>query len=562
MKGFASDNNAGVHPEIISAINEVNIDHTIGYGDDKYTKDAISLIKKNLGKNCEVFFVFNGTAANVLGISAVTNSYQAVICAETAHLYEDECGAPEKFSGCKLLPVKTNDGKLTVDLIKTQMKGIGFEHHVQPKVISISQSTELGTVYSFDEIKTITKFAHQNNLYLHMDGARIYNAAVCLNESLKKITNDAGVDILSLGGTKNGMMYGEAIIFFNKKLTENFQFIRKQGMQLGSKMRFIAAQFNALFANKLWYKNASHANEMAQLLANKIHDIPQVKITQKVESNAVFATVPPYYVSELQHKYFFYEWDENKSEVRWMASFDTTQEDVINFVKHIKDTIGVEEEKKCHICENTNLELFTDKKTNSNYFSCKNCGYIFIDPDKIPTIEKEKERYLKHNNAEENSGYVEMFEEFIEAGIEPHNRGIKTALDFGCGPTPVLQKILESKGIKTDIYDPFFFPEKIYANKKYDLITCTEVFEHLYNPMAIMELFAAHLKNNGIIAIMTMFHPNDKAKFLDWWYKRDETHISFFNHHTLEYMASRFGLKVVMCSRKNICIIEKPGSSS
>jgi len=562
MRGFASDNNAGVHPDILKAINKVNINHTIAYGDDKYTQNAINLIKKNLGNNCEVFFVFNGTAANVLGISSLTHSYHAVICPETAHLHEDECGAPEKFSGCKILTVKTIDGKLTVDLIKKQMKGIGFEHHAQPKIISISQSTELGTVYTINEIKAIAKYAHQNNMYLHMDGARIYNAAVYLNTSLKKIVNDTGVDILSLGGTKNGMMYGEAVVFFNKKFADNFQYIRKQGMQLGSKMRFISAQFEALFTNNLWKKNAAHANKMAQLLAQYISDIPQIKITQKVQSNALFATVPPYYISELQKKYFFYEWDEDASEIRWMTSFDTTEDDITSFIKHIKNTIGVEKEKKCHICENKNLELINDTKKKLNYYLCNNCGYIFIDPAKIPSIEKEKERYLKHNNAQENTGYVEMFENFIETGIEPHNHVIKTALDFGCGTTPVLQGILEKHGIKTDIYDPFFFPEKIYENKTYDLITCTEVFEHLYNPMAIMEMFTNHLNKNGLIAIMTMFHPNDKTEFLNWWYRRDVTHISFFSPHTMEYMASRFGLQILMCSKKNICIIQKPGNSA
>lgn len=557
MKGFASDNNAGIHPEVLKAIEKANTGHCVAYGDDPYTESAIKKIKKVFGENIEVYFVFNGTAANVVGISGLINSYHGIICSETSHMFNDECGAPEKFIGGMLLPVRTADGKLTVDLIKSRMKGIDFEHHIQPKIISITQSTELGTVYTIEEIKKIAQFAHQHNLYLHVDGARIYNAAVYLDVGLKEMTVDAGIDILSLGGTKNGLLLGEAIIFFNKTLAGQFKYIRKQSMQLASKMRFISVQFEALFTNNLWKKNAENANKMAKLLADEIKDIPQVKIIQKVQSNAIFASVPPYYISLLQEKYFFYVWDEENSIVRWMTAFDTTEEDVNNFIKHIKETIGYEEERKCKICDNTDLEIISDQKFNKNYYHCHRCGFISLDPSKIPSIEEERERYLLHDNAEENSGYAEMFEDFIKTGIESHHHEIKSALDFGCGPTPVLASILKKKGIETDIYDPFFFPEKVYENKKYDLITCTEVFEHLFNPMAIMEMFTQHLNKNGIIAIMTMFHPNDNKKFLDWWYRRDETHISFFNHHTFEYMASRFGLHILMAARKNICIIAK-----
>ena len=339
-RGFASDNNSGVHPEIINAIVNANMGHTIAYGDDIYTQRAKAKFYEYFGNDIDIYFLFIGTAANVLGLNAATRSWNSIICAETAHINEDECGAPEKFNGFKLLPVETHDGKLTVESIQKHMKGFDFEHHSQPKVISITQATELGTVYAVDEIKILADFAHTNNMYLHMDGARIANAAVTLNKSFKEFTKDAGVDILSFGGTKNGMMYGEAILFLNKQLGQEFKYVRKQGMQLASKMRFISAQFERYLSDNLWHKNAQHSNKMAQLLASKIEEIPQIKITQKVEANGVFAIVPAEIVPELQKEYFFYEWDEARSEVRWMASFDTTEEDILNFVELIKKLLS------------------------------------------------------------------------------------------------------------------------------------------------------------------------------------------------------------------------------
>jgi threonine aldolase len=336
-RGFASDNNAGVHPEILKSLQEVNSGHTIAYGDDQYTRKAIDLVKNSLGGNAEVFFVFIGTAANVLGLKAMTNSHHSIICPESAHINVDECGAPEKFTGCKLLPVETKDGKLSIENIQKHMHGFGFEHHAQPKVISITQSTELGTIYSIDEIKTLAAYAHKHNMFLHMDGARISNAAVSLNASFYEFTADAGVDVLSFGGTKNGMMYGEAIVFFNKELAENFKYIRKQGMQLASKMRYIAAQFNTFLSNDLWKKNAAHANKMARLLYSEVKDIPGIEITQKVESNGVFAIIPSEIIPILQKEYFFYIWDENKSEVRWMTSFDTSENDILQFSSRLKN---------------------------------------------------------------------------------------------------------------------------------------------------------------------------------------------------------------------------------
>lgn len=335
-RGFASDNNAGVHPAILEAMSAVNDGHAIAYGDDPVTMETTAKMKEIFGLESEVFFVFIGTAANVLGLSAVTQSHHAVICPETAHINVDECGAPEKFTGCKLLPVPVSDGKLTIEGIKMHMHGIGFEHHVQPRVISITQSTELGTLYSLEEIREITQYAHENNLLVHMDGARIANAAAAMDTGFYEMTGGAGVDLLSFGGTKNGMMYGEAVVFFDRQMAAHFKYQRKQGMQLASKMRYISAQFGAYLRNDLWKKNALHANLMARKLYEAVKDIPGVEITQKVESNAVFAIIPPEVIPKLQEEYFFYEWDEDRSEVRWMCSFDTTESDIQGFAAHLR----------------------------------------------------------------------------------------------------------------------------------------------------------------------------------------------------------------------------------
>lgn len=339
-RGFASDNNAGAHPDILDAINNANQGHTIAYGDDPYTERATQQIKELFGGDCKVFFVFIGTAANVLGLNAVTQPYNSIICAETAHIHVDECGAPEKFTGCKLLSVKTEDGKLAVEGITKHMHGFGFEHHSQPKVISLTQATEMGTVYSVSEIKEITDYAHSKGLLVHMDGARISNAAVSLNTEFAEFTRDAGIDVLSFGGTKNGMMYGEAVVFFNMDLASDFKYRRKQGMQLASKMRFISAQFSAFLSNDLWRKNAEHANRMAKLLEQEVAKIPGIVITQKVEANGVFAIIPAELIPILQKEYFFYTWNEDRSEVRWMTSFDTREEDIYGFVGLLKKRIA------------------------------------------------------------------------------------------------------------------------------------------------------------------------------------------------------------------------------
>ncbi|MFZ5941897.1 MAG: threonine aldolase family protein [Bacteroidota bacterium] len=330
-RGFASDNNAAVHPQIMEALNRANTGHAIAYGDDPITQRTIEKMKGIFGKESSVFFVYNGTAANVLGLSSVLQSYNAIITPETAHIHVDECGAAEKITGCKLLTVDTPDGKLTTDLIARHMHGFGFEHHVQPGIISLTQATELGTVYTIGEIREITSYAHKHGLFVHMDGARISNAAVALDTDLYGFTGGAGIDMLSFGGTKNGLMYGEAVVFFDAKLGGDFKYRRKQGMQLSSKMRYIAAQFEAFLENDLWYKNAKHANQMASVLYQKVSRIPGVKITRKPEANAVFAIIPPAVANELRKSYFFYDWDESISEVRWMCSWDTTEEDISAF---------------------------------------------------------------------------------------------------------------------------------------------------------------------------------------------------------------------------------------
>lgn len=336
QRGFASDNNSGVHPNVLRAINEVNQGHTIAYGDDPITLKAIERFKQIFGSDIEVYFVFIGSAANVLGLKALTQPHNAIICAETAHINVDECGAPERFTGCKLLTVPTTNGKLTIEGITKHMHGFGFQHHSQPKVISISQVSELGTVYTIDEIRTLSDFAHSHNMLLHMDGARLANAAVSLGIGFREFTRDAGVDVLSFGGTKNGMMYGEAIVFFNRQLAHDFMYTRKQGLQLASKMRYISAQFLAYLEDGQWDSTARHANAMAQLLAKRVSQINGVTITQPVHANAVFAIIPKEIIQPIQNEYFFYVWDEHRSEVRWMTSWDTTEQDIDQFCSLIE----------------------------------------------------------------------------------------------------------------------------------------------------------------------------------------------------------------------------------
>lgn len=335
-RGFASDNNAGVHPLILKEVIEANKGHVTGYGADEYTLKAEELLRRQFGDAVQTFFVFTGTAANVLGITNVTRSWNSVITASTAHLETDECGAPEKFTGCKILTVDTPDGKITPDLIARHMHGFDFEHHSQPKVISITQSTEMGTVYTVQEIHRLARYAHSHGLLLHMDGARIANAAVSLGLPFRAFTTDAGVDVLSFGGTKNGMMFGEAICFLRPELSANFKYIRKQGMQLASKMRFISAQYIGYFRDELWRKLATNANAMAEILEEKLRHIGGIEITQKVQANGVFVIIPGDVAERVRNHYFFYPWNERTSEYRLMTSWDTTEEDIKGFIEVLK----------------------------------------------------------------------------------------------------------------------------------------------------------------------------------------------------------------------------------
>jgi threonine aldolase len=329
---LASDNWAGIHPEVLAAIAAANTGHVPSYGNDTYTASAIEKLKAHFGESAEIFFVFSGTGANVLGLQTLALPYNAVICAETAHISTSECGAPEKHVGCKLLTIATNDGKIDRDGISGHLTGFGDDHSVQPSVVSITQATEYGTVYSPDEIQVISGFAHEHGLRLHMDGARLANAAASLGVSLLDITGNAGVDVLSFGGTKNGLIAGEAVIFFDSELARNFANRRMQAAQLSSKMRFIAAQFDALFTDDLWKRSASHANRMASMLGEGLADLPGCRLTQRVEANEVFAVIPREHIASLQNEYFFHVWEESISEARFVTSFDTTEDDITAFV--------------------------------------------------------------------------------------------------------------------------------------------------------------------------------------------------------------------------------------
>jgi len=333
-RGFASDNASGVHPDVMAAIAGANLGHVHAYGDDPWTREATGAIRAAFGEQAEVFFVFNGTGANCTALQALMRPHEYVICPASAHINVDECGAPARFTGGTLAPVPTPDGKLTPALVEGAITGVGFEHHSQPRVVSITQATEYGTVYRPDELAALAATARAHGLRVHLDGARLANAAAALGVSLGEAC--AGADVVSFGGTKNGAMLAEAVVFLDPALAEGFKYVRKQSAQLSSKMRFVAAQFTALLADDLWRKNASHANGMAAALAEGVRDIPGVRITQAVDANEVFAVLPHDAIERLQAEFDFYAWDERAGEVRWVASWDTTEEDVARFVAAIE----------------------------------------------------------------------------------------------------------------------------------------------------------------------------------------------------------------------------------
>jgi threonine aldolase len=338
-RGFASDNYAGVLPEVMEALSAANSGHAVSYGGDDWTARVEALFRAEFGDEARVALVFNGTGANVVALDAACRPWEACICAATAHLNVDECGAPERVAGLKLLAVDTPDGKLSPALVEPHLVRFGDEHAVQPKVVSITQSTELGTLYSVDEIAALADQAHAHGMLLHLDGARLSNAAAALGLPLRALTTDAGVDLLSFGGTKNGMMLGEAVVFLRPGLGENVAFRRKQTMQLASKMRFIAAQFEALLADSLWERTAGHANAMGARLAETVGSIEGVRITQRVQANAVFAVLAPAATARLQERWRFYVWDERTGEVRWMCSWDTTPDDVDEFAADVAEAV-------------------------------------------------------------------------------------------------------------------------------------------------------------------------------------------------------------------------------
>lgn len=339
-RAFASDNWAGVHPDVLAAIGEANVGHAPSYGNDEWTSKAVEKVRALVGKNCDVFLLFSGTAANVLGLQSMVRSHQAVICAETAHVHTSEAGAAEKHIGCKLVPLPSPDGKISAADIPKQLGYIGNEHHVQPKAVTVTQSTEYGTVYSLAELKEIAKVTHDNGMYLHMDGARIFNAAVKLGSTLEETTRGVGVDVLSFGGTKNGLIAGEALVFFNRDFAKDFEFRRMQGMQLSSKMRFIAAQYIALLSNDLWKRNAEHANRMAKMLNDGMCGLPGVTITQKVQSNSVFAILPGEVIPKVQKEFSFHIWNKSLNEIRLVTSWDTEESDVREFCAILADAVG------------------------------------------------------------------------------------------------------------------------------------------------------------------------------------------------------------------------------
>lgn len=342
MRSFGSDNNSGVHPRIMQALLEANSNHTIAYGDDKWTDKAVDIIREEMkSPDINPLFVFNGTGANVVALQACTKPFNSILCAATAHIAVDECGAPVKATGCSIKEIDTPDGKLTPELVKPYLQGFGFEHHSQPKVIAISQTTELGTAYTPDEVKSLANLAHQHDMYLFVDGTRITNACAFLGIGLKEMTVDCGVDIFTLGGTKNGLMFGEVIIPLRKELVENMRYYRKQETQLYSKMRYISAQFIPYLEENIWLDNANKSNKAAQKLLSIMKEVKGIQITQKVESNAVFFILPKDITNKLREKYFFYDWDVSINEMRLVCSWDTTDDDIFSFTNYLKQVASV-----------------------------------------------------------------------------------------------------------------------------------------------------------------------------------------------------------------------------
>lgn len=345
-RSFASDNYAGTHPEVLAALADANRGHQVAYGADVYTARLTEVMRDHFGGQTEVFPVFNGTGANVTALTSMLPRWGAVVAASTAHINTDENGAPERIGGLKLLTVDTPDGKLTPELIDRQAWGWGDEHRAQPLAVSITQTTELGTLYTVDEIRAITEHAHAKGMTVHMDGARIANAAAALGVPLRDFTTDAGVDILSFGGTKNGALFGEAVVTLDPTVANGLIYLRKVNMQLASKMRFVSAQLLALFEDDLYLRSASHANTMATRLRGTLEreigdgTISGLGFSQPTQANAVFALIAKEAADRIRERVHFYDWNRAAGEVRWMTAFDTTQDDVDAFVAIIRDELS------------------------------------------------------------------------------------------------------------------------------------------------------------------------------------------------------------------------------
>jgi threonine aldolase len=339
-RSFASDNTATVHPRVLEMLAEVNHGQTTAYGDDPYTEQVHGWFVEQFGAGTETFLVWNGTGANVVALRALTRPWQAIVCAEQAHVNLDECGAPELLTGCKLIDLPTCDAKLTPEDVRSVIRRIGDEHAVQPRVVALTQVTEYGTVYTPGELKAICDVAHDAGMLVFLDGSRIANAAASLDLPLRAFTRDAGIDILSFGATKNGAMGAEAVVVLNPAYAAEIKYLRKQSTQLASKGRYLAAQFLALAENDLWLANARNANAMARRLADGVRGLPGLTITQRVQGSAVFATLPLAVIEQLQRGFHFYVWDERLTEVRWMASWATVAEDVDELISAIRAALG------------------------------------------------------------------------------------------------------------------------------------------------------------------------------------------------------------------------------
>ncbi|SCY07891.1 aminotransferase class I/II-fold pyridoxal phosphate-dependent enzyme [Desulfoluna spongiiphila] len=415
MISLASDNYAGAHPEIVSAVGAAAVGTAGAYGADPWTAVAEERFKKIFGEETSAFLVMTGTAANILSIDAVTRPFEAVLISDCAHLHMDECGAPERFTGSKFIVVPSVQGKLTVEGLRPWVEREPDYHRVRPRVVSITQTTEFGTVYSVDEIKAITGYAHEHGLLVHMDGSRISNAAASLGLDFPAFTKDAGVDFLSFGGTKNGMMFGEAVVFFTRDFDEAFQYTRMQGMQLVSKMRFVGAQFEAFLKDGLWKRNADHANTMARKIAEALDGAPGVTLTQPVDANAVFALLPPEMIEALQKRFHFYVWNNQTNEVRLMASFATTENEIQAFAEAVKALV--------------NLESFMTDSLKTTISTYDDCADAYAD------------KFMDY------PAYREMMIRFRDTYVK---KGA-AVLDIGCGPGNNAALLSEKKVALTGI---------------------------------------------------------------------------------------------------------------